>query len=107
MKTPRVRIYYPFFPYPPSEGSFYVVYDQIRALSLVGFEVEVVCWKDSAADVEKKLKQTYLEPFPEKVVRTIVPQGAGTESSLGRLFRVVKSLNSNLSSPELLFYPPS
>jgi glycosyltransferase involved in cell wall biosynthesis len=106
MKTTKVRIYYPFFPYPPTEGSFHIAYEQVRAMSELGFQVELVFWKDGPDEMSAKLAQAYLDPFPENVARIILP-GSKTEQVSDRIIRVGKSLFSSLSSPEILYYPPN
>lgn len=106
MKTQRVRIYYPHFPFPPTEGSFYVAFDQIRALTELGFKVELVFWKNSLVEASQKMKQPYIDLFPQGVFQTSLYKSEG-ESQSERLWRVVRSLFSDLSSPEIYYYSPS
>lgn len=106
MKSAKIRVYYPFFPYPPTEGSFYVAFDQVRTLSKLGHRVELICWKNTLEEVEVQRQRNYIEPFPEEV-KVIAPQNgpASKETAWQRLFRVGQSLVSEFSSPEIYYYP--
>ena len=106
MKTKKVRIYYPFFPFPPTEGSFHVVFDQIRSFSHSGYEVELVCWREKRDQITHKLSRPYPDSFPEGIQTTVLETEVGPESATERFLRVSRSFFSSLSSPEILFYPP-
>lgn len=74
-----IRIYSPFNPYPPVEGSPRVIVSQIEGIQAGGSETELVTWKD----------RHQLEGPWQKAAR------------------VAKSLVTQFASPELYYYPPS
>src|SRR4051812_35099566 len=106
MRRPKVRIYFPDFPYPPLGGSPYVVYDQLSTFSSLGFEVELVCWNTSDKAVHLKKEQAFPGGFPKEIKLTLLGSHQ-TESRSARIGRVVRSLVSPLSSPEWFYYPPN
>jgi glycosyltransferase involved in cell wall biosynthesis len=77
--TKTVRIYSPYSPTSRTEGSFQVIDDQARSLKELGFQVEMIHWKS-----EKSL-----------------------ETVLEKTKRVLKSITSNIASPEDFYYPAS
>lgn len=74
-----VRIYSPFNPYPPTEGSPRVIVSQVEGIRAGGAETELVTWLD----------RSEAEPPWQK------------------LGRVARSWVSGAASPELYYYPPS
>jgi glycosyltransferase involved in cell wall biosynthesis len=97
----KIRIYFPFFPFPVTEGAYLVVADQIRHFSAEGYEVELVCWRESAISIERKLAGSGWPAAAKWICLD-----AGPETTAERFFRVVRSLFSRFASPELFFYPP-
>jgi glycosyltransferase involved in cell wall biosynthesis len=75
--APTIRIYSPFPPFDRSEGSYHVIADQAHSLKRLGFQVEMIHWKD-AGQIENKIQ---------------------------RSTRVLKSLLTDLASPEEFYYP--
>ena len=100
----KIRIYSPFFPFPITEGAFRVIFDQVISLQALHHEVELITWKNSREDLERRSRlwaQTWPLPqvrhFPETKVRS-------------PFWRVAHSLFShltpkNVASPEIFYYP--
>jgi polysaccharide biosynthesis protein PslH len=86
----KIRIYSPFFPYPPTDGALQVIYEQARALSQLGHEVEIVSWKGEAAANC---------PLDVKIVRLFA------DRARSRISRVVRMFLRGVPSPELYYYP--
>lgn len=103
--TKTVRVYFPYFPYPPSDGAAHVAFNQIRTLAEMGCSVELVCWKETLESFSAKRAQPYLELFPENVSVRVLAGGA-PESAMKRGLRVGASLLISYSSAELFHYPP-
>lgn len=97
----KIRIYFPSFPFPITEGAHLVVADQIRYFAVKGHEVELVCWRESRASIERKLARSQ---WPSGAKWTLLE--GGLETAAERLLRVTRSLTSEFSSPELVHYPP-
>ena len=94
----KIRIYYPWFPYPASEGSYHVVLQQALALEKLGFAVELVFWKTDGS--EKK------DFIPGSEIRLRRLDTSPPETTEKRGLRVARSLVSPLSSAELYHYSP-
>lgn len=128
MSAYKVRIYTPFFPYPPRSGASQVIYEQARRYAAAGHATELVFWKDSSADVQRKLTEPFFKPFLEsislipllepelqgvpfnrwpKTTPPVTPQSPVTESRASRLTRTVGSVASLWASPEVYHYPPA
>jgi glycosyltransferase involved in cell wall biosynthesis len=123
-RRPRARIYTPFFPFPFTEGSFPVIYDQARSLHELGWAVELVVWKDSPGEIARKLGagDGFLQElritaatgaglrsgtagmWRDAVGSTYEP-GDAQESKVARTLRVGRSLLSRWASPEMFHYP--
>ena len=100
---PLVRIFSPFFPYPPTEGAFQVVIGQLHEFATQN-RVELIYWKHTELEAAALSQLNSLEPFPENV--TTVHLNTRSEHGLtGRLYRVIRSLFSRYSSPEAFYYP--
>jgi len=100
MVTQKIRIYYPYSPYPPRDGASYVVFDQVRAFAELGAQVEHVFWKYSGS------QNTSLEQCPKNVISKPLHL-SDTESFMRRSWRVGRALFSSLASPEIYYYPPN
>ena len=108
MKT--VRIYFPTFPFPPTDGSAQVAAEQVRVLMELGLDVELVVWKESEATLLLKKEQaasTVYGDSARKVSVRLMPEGDGgaPETSSGRALRTARALFSGNASPELYYYP--
>lgn len=97
----KIRIYFPSFPFPITEGAHLVVADQVRYFAAKGYDVELVCWRESRASIERKLARS---AWPPGAKWTLLE--GGLETASGRFLRVTRSLTSDFSSPELVHYPP-
>lgn len=115
MAVKSIRIYSSHFPVPVSEGAFQVVFDQARALSILGFDVELVVWRDSENDVIERRREIGVgaDAIPPNVRVTCLDPGRGREGLVSpgreslpqRARRVVRSLTSEIASPEEVYYP--
>lgn len=96
----KVRIYFPFAPFPITEGAYLIVADQLRHFLARGHEVELVCWRETAESLAlKKAKSGALAAAKWRLL------GSGRESRWARIGRVAASLGSKFASPELFHYP--
>ena len=100
----HVRIFSPFFPYPPSEGAFQVILGQIDQYIRNGDRVELVYWKTPVEAVERALRADWTEKFPSGV-EVVALETRSTASGFARILRIVTSLFSSYSSPENFYYP--
>jgi hypothetical protein len=66
----RVRIYTPFFPFPPQPGPSQLIYEQARRYAQGGYDTEIVFWKEPAADASKKLRLPHFKGFDDRIVLT-------------------------------------
>lgn len=97
----KVRIYFPFFPLPVTEGAYLVVSDQVRYFAAQGAQVELVCWREDADSIARKATGAC---WPRGANWTLL--ACGRESRAARMCRVIVSLANPLTSPELFHYPP-
>lgn len=129
MSIYRIRIYTPYFPFPPQSGASQVIYEQARRYSASGIQTELVFWKDSAKEVARKLREPHFKGFEPGLLLTSLLQpdlqrldaeawikkaewtpepqeGPRIEEDLkSRVARAAGSLLGSLSSTELYHYP--
>lgn len=98
----NVRIYFPFAPYPVTEGAYLIVADQMRYFMTRGHGVQLVCWRESKDAFESKRARSGLIGGADWMLLR-----AGREGSASRVGRVAGSIFSRFASPELYLYPPS
>jgi glycosyltransferase involved in cell wall biosynthesis len=98
----KIRIYFPFFPLPVTEGAYLVVSDQLRHFAAQAAEVELICWREDRDSIARK---GATGGWPARA-RCILLD-CGRESRSSRVWRVVGSLFGDLTSPELFHYPPA
>jgi glycosyltransferase involved in cell wall biosynthesis len=72
-----IRIYSPYPPDSLTEGAFHIILNQAKALKKLGFQVEMMTWKDSK--VREKIQD--------------------------RTIRVLSSWLEDIASPEVFYYP--
>jgi hypothetical protein len=88
----KIRVYFPYCPFPIQDGASQVVADQLRALDALGHVVELITWKKtSASSVQRWGNHTHWNEA--KGVKHSAPA------------RVVRSFLSQAASPELYYYP--
>lgn len=97
----RIRIYFPFVPFPAIDGAKLVVSDQMRGLQEAGHEVELVVWRESEATLNKKRSLGGTQGASKWTLLA-----KGRESRCERMSRVGSSLFGELASPEIYHYPP-
>lgn len=98
-----LRIYSPYFPYPPFEGAYHVIYNQAAYLA-DRFDVELVVWRNSLATVEEKIRSAKYFPYKGSIKTVSLTEKDWKETQLMRLTRVLRSLNSRDPSPALYYY---
>lgn len=98
----KIRIYFPFFPFPVTEGAYMVVADQVRHFAARGHAVELVVWRETRASIEEKLARS---AWPSSA-RWVLLGGGRKERRISRLGRVVRAVCTGQASPELFHYPP-
>jgi glycosyltransferase involved in cell wall biosynthesis len=99
----RIRVFSPFFPFPPDEGNFLTVYDQIVSLT-THHSVEVVSWLNTRAEVEQRKKRVSESSFRGDIPWQLLEPAAGRRPIESKLKRFFSAL-FNRSSTELFFYP--
>lgn len=98
----RVRVYFPFVPFPITEGAHLVVSDQIQYLASAGHQVELVVWNEDADSFLTKQQSFEQQSGAHwKLLR------GRRERLWARYARVGRSLVTKLASPELFHYPPA
>lgn len=131
MSIYQIRIYTPFFPFPPRSGASHVIYEQARRYSASGIQTELVFWKDSAREVARRLGEPHFKGFDPGLLLTSLlqpdlrrlspaewvqkaewasePPAERAETpapgARSRILRTTGSLLSSLSSTELYHYP--
>jgi glycosyltransferase involved in cell wall biosynthesis len=108
MNQPSIRIYFPTYPFPPREGAAQVVADQLKSLAELGFDVELVVWKESPGSLRKKRQEaekTLFRGALERITVTALPGEAGPETGIRRLLRTAQALSEGNASPERYYYP--
>ena len=92
----KIRIYYPQYPFPPQDGSSWVVAGQVQAFLALGHEVELLTWfgrgpsaNKAPAFIHNRMSWTHLD--------------LGLPAS--QLARALQSVFSGRSMPELAHYP--
>lgn len=102
----KVRIYSPYFPYPVTEGAFQVIFDQVLGFAKY-HDVELVIWKNSPQEVQKKAPLGLDALFGKKLRLINFNDGSlKGESAWLRAGRVVRSFLAADSSPGIFYYPP-
>lgn len=102
----KIRIYSPQLPYPVSEGAYQVIFEQILGFAQY-HQVELVTWKDSKDEFQKKLGgRTFAEIFGKNVTLTHWAPVNGVEQIFRRVRRTLKSIFKPDSSTGLFYYPP-
>ncbi len=92
----KIRIYSPSYPYPPTEGAFQVIFDQVNGLAGLGHEIELIVWQGATHSTDSS-------PFHPAV--KVVTLADHLPRSKSRIRRVLRSLLSTSSSPEEAYYP--
>ena len=102
----KIRVYYPFFPFPIVEAAYLSVFNQLHGFVDQGHDVELVFWKDTLESAQQKMKESHVEPWSSKIHLMSLNKEAGElESTMGRWKRVAQSLSSPYASSEEFHYP--
>jgi glycosyltransferase involved in cell wall biosynthesis len=96
----KVRIYFPYAPFPTTEGAYLVVADQLRYFAKRGDEVEFVCWRETEEALKEKRN---LSGIVGNVRWTLLK--CRKETSWTRISRIVQSIPTTLSSVEAFHFP--
>jgi glycosyltransferase involved in cell wall biosynthesis len=100
----KIRVYSPYFPFPVTEGSHHVVFEQLRALETARHDVELHCWKDSREALLRKQKALPADSFLRRLRLVHTPR-PGLRGALDRVTRIALSLLTGRASPEIYYYP--
>lgn len=96
----KVRIYFPYAPFPTTEGAYLVVADQLRYFAKRGDEVEFVCWRETEETLKEKRN---LSGMGGDARWTLLK--CRKESRWTRISRIVQSLPTTSSSVEAFHFP--
>ncbi len=101
-----IRILSPYFPFPPDEGNFLTVFDQICTLAERN-TVEVISWLNTQPEIQERQQRTSMIRFPRNVhVRHLATATAARlPPRLRESKRLVMGLLQRMPSAETLYYP--
>ena len=101
-----IRILSPYFPFPPDEGNFLTVFDQICTLAERN-TVEVISWLNTQPEIEERQQRTSMIRFPSTVrVRHLATATAARlPPGIRESKRLVMGLLQRMPSAETLYYP--
>ena len=100
----NIRVYSPYFPFPPNEGNFLTVFDQIFSLA-ERHSVELVVWLNSAQDVRERQQRSTGVGFPSNVrLRHLAPPVDGWPR-IRKVRRLLGGLILGCASAESFYYP--
>lgn len=100
----KIRIYSPFFPYPPTEGAFQVIYNQATYLANQ-HSVELVVWKTSHAEMAKRTQTPNFLSYDSRIRALSLEVNTARETFTQRGLRVGRSFFSPTPSPAVFYYP--
>jgi glycosyltransferase involved in cell wall biosynthesis len=114
----KIRIYSPFVPFPVTEGAYRVIFDQTYSLLALGHQVELVTWKNTPKEFERRthLWKTNHPSFPSSICSKLnsekesISVAAPDFKYLGpsrdfRVLRILSSFFGKEASPERFYYP--
>jgi glycosyltransferase involved in cell wall biosynthesis len=101
-----VRVYSPDLPFPPNEGNFLTVYDQIQTLA-VNYNVEVVSWRNTAEDFCQRRQRAEPAPIDQRVRWRHLEPGRLDRGWIAVLKRFLDVLLNRMPSTERFYYPLS
>jgi len=115
--VPKLRVFTPYFPYPPAEGASHVIHGQALTFAEAGWDVEMVFWKTPPEEARRRVELAPGSPYRlgggapagdgRGVIRMLpADTEIAPEAPIDRASRVAASLLSPLASPEILHYPP-
>lgn len=96
----KIRVFSPLIPYPPTESSTQIIWEQIEVLVELGHTVELVCWHTKSRHIalsNEKLKNFRFKFFGDYKVN---------ESTISKIYRKLVCYFRGVATQEEFWYPP-